>query len=155
MRQQVVEVGSTFKGFDEPKTSAGQCSIAIPPFLCKILETQLAERSQPGKDGLVFVNTRGNTPHHSSFTSQAWKRAGSVSAGRTFAGTTSGTPSWRIATGAHPKQIQEEAGRSSYNTTMNVYGHLFESLGERVADAMEEIYESCLAAPAPKVTRIA
>jgi hypothetical protein len=53
----------------------------------------------------------------------------------------------RIAGGAHPKQIQEEAGRSSYNTTMNIYEHLFESLGEKVADVIEAMYQAALDAP--------
>jgi integrase len=103
----------------------------------------------------VFVNTRGKTPHHSSFTSQTWKKA-RERIGRpdlrwhdlrhTFV-------ALRIAAGAHPKQIQEEAGHASYNTTMNVYGHLFESLGEQAADAMEAMYQAAQLAT-PKVTSI-
>jgi hypothetical protein len=65
---------------------------------------------------LVFVNTRGNTPHLSSFASQTWKKARAAI----------GRPDlrWhdlrhtyvaiRIAAGAHPKEIQEECGHSSY-----------------------------------------
>ena len=55
----------------------------------------------------------------------------------------------KIEAGAHPKEIQEEAGHSSYSTTMNIYGHLFESRGEKTAEAMDEMYRAALTAPAP------
>ncbi len=92
LRQQVVEVGSTFRGFDEPKTNAGLRSVAIPPFLCQILEEQLADRAQGGKDGLAFVNTRGDTPHHPRSPRRRGRRHGPLSADRISAGTTSDTP---------------------------------------------------------------
>ena len=62
VRRQIIEVGSRFEGFGEPKTAAGRRTIDLPPFLCDILEDQLAERSQPGPKGLVFVNTRAIHP---------------------------------------------------------------------------------------------
>ncbi len=112
----------------------------------------------PAKDGLVFVNTRGNTPHLSSFTSQTWKKA-RERIGRPDLRWHDLRHTWvtmKIEAGPHPKEIQEEAGHSSYNTTMNIYGHLFESRGEKTADAMEEMYQAALKAPAAsKVIRIA
>ena len=156
--QQVVEVGSEFRGFDQPKTQAGRRSVPIWAAIYSILEEQLAERAQPGKDGLVFVNTRGNTPHLSSFTSQTWKKAREAI----------GRPDlrWhdlrhtyvaiRIAAGAHPKEIQEECGHSSYKTTMDVYGHLFESSSERTSEAMEAMYNRAIDAPSESnITAIA
>jgi integrase len=150
VRQQVIEVGSTFKGFDAPKTKAGRRSVPIWPPIVAVVEEQLATRAQPGKDGLVFVNTRSNTPHLSSFSSQTWKKArGAI-----------GRPDlhWhdlrhtylaiRIAAGAHPKEIQEECGHSSYKTTMDIYGHLFESSAERTGDAVEAMFNMAQKAPA-------
>jgi integrase len=156
--QQVVEVGSEFKGFDPPKTQAGRRQVPIWAPIYPILEEQLAKRAQPGKDGLVFVNTRNHTPHLSSFTSQTWKKA------RERIGQTD--LRWRdlrhtyvairIAAGAHPKEIQEECGHSSYKTTMDIYGHLFESSSERTAGAMEAIYQAAAKAPATsKIVAIA
>jgi len=52
----------------------------------------------------------------------------------------------KIEAGAHPKEIQEEAGHASYNTTINVYGHLFDSRAERTAEAMDPMYQQSLAA---------
>ena len=57
--RQVVEVGSEFRGFDPPKTQAGRRQVPIWSPIYPVLEEQLAERAQAGKDGLVFVNTRG------------------------------------------------------------------------------------------------
>jgi len=146
VRQQIVEVGSTFKAPDVPKTDAGHLSVKIPTSICQMLESEL-EHAGSGPDGLVFLNTRGNTPHHSSFMSQGWKTARE----------TVGRPDlrWhdlrhtavalRIKAGAHPKQIAEEMGHSSINVTMDVYGRLFESVGDAVADALEVGYRAASA----------
>ena len=157
VRQQIVEVGSTFHDPDEPKTEAGLRTIKIAPFLAEMIDAQLKERAQPGADGLVFVNTRGNTPHLSSFTSQTWKKARERI----------GRPDLRwhdlrhtvaalaIANGAHPKQIQELMGHSSINVTMDVYGHLLPSLGDALADGLEGTYRAALTAPkTAKVVKI-
>jgi Phage integrase family len=141
--RQIVEVGSRFGGFDEPKTEAGKRSIDLPPFLCQIIEEQL-ERAQPGPDGLVFINTRRQPPHLSSFTSQAWKRARAKI----------GRPDLRwhdlrhtavalaIANGAHPKAIQEPMGHSSITVTQDRYGHLFSTLGAKLADGLEPTFRA-------------
>jgi integrase len=111
-------------------------------------EEQLAERAQPGVDGLVFVNTRGNSPHVSSFSSQTWRKA-RVAVGR---------PDLRwhhlrhtavalaIAQGAHPKTIQERMGHASITVTLDRYGHLFPALGREVADDLDKVYRESLAA---------
>ena len=144
VRRQIIEVGSRFEGFGEPKTSAGRRTIDLPAFLCEMLETQLEERAQPGPDGLVFVNTRGNSPHLSSFTSQTWRTARDKV----------GRPDLRwhdlrhtavalaIARGAHPKAIQVMMGHKSITVTMDRYGHLFPSIGIAIADGLEATYRA-------------
>jgi integrase len=116
-----------------------------------MLEQQLAQRAQPGTQGLVFVNTRGNPPHASSFSSQTWKKA-RLAVGR---------PDLRwhhlrhpavalaIAQGAHPKTIQERMGHASVTITLDRYGHLFPALGRQVADGLDTVYEESLRAPLP------
>jgi integrase len=144
VRRQIVEVGSRFEGFGEPKTAAGRRTVDLPRFLCEMLNEQLAERGQPGPEGLVFVNTRGNPPHLSSFTSQTWKKARERV----------GRPDLRwhdlrhtavalaIANGAHPKMVQERMGHASISVTLDRYGHLFPSLGVAVADGLEAMYQA-------------
>jgi integrase len=45
-----------------------------------------------------------------------------------------------VAAGAHPKAIQELCGHASITTTLNTYGHLFESLQDSLAEALERIF---------------
>lgn len=150
VRRRIIEVGGKFEGFGEPKRAAGKRTVDLPAFLCEMLETQLAERAQPGPDGLVFVNTRGNPPHLSSFTSQTWKAARAKI----------GRPDFRwhdlrhtavalaIANRAHSKTIQERMGDASITVTLDRYGNLFPSLGQAVADGLEATFRS--AQPVPK-----
>jgi integrase len=42
-----------------------------------------------------------------------------------------------IAAGAHPKAIQARLGHASITTTLNVYGGLFPSLDEELADRLD------------------
>lgn len=58
-----------------PKTRAGVRSITISRFLAERLQEQLAERSQPGQDGLVFTNQRGNAIGGSIFNKRHWQAA--------------------------------------------------------------------------------
>jgi integrase len=43
-----------------------------------------------------------------------------------------------IQNGAHPKYIQEQAGHSSIQVTMDTYGHLFPSVNRGWADTLDE-----------------
>ena len=144
-------------GFDEPKPAAGRRTVALPSFPCRMLEEQLAERGQPGTDGLAFVNTRGNLPPASSFSSQSGKKA-------RFA---VGRPQlrWRhlghtavalaITEEAHPKAIQERMGHTSIAITLDRYGHLFAALGGQIADGLGTIYGRSAGAPStPQPTAI-
>ncbi len=50
-----------------------------------------------------------------------------------------------VAAGAHPKEIQELCGHASITTTLNVYGHLFESLQQRLAERLDETFRAARA----------
>jgi integrase len=146
VHRQIVEVGGKFEGFGEPKTAAGRRTIDVPAFLVNMLEVQMTERAQPGPDGLVFVNTRGNPPHLSSFTSQTWKNA-RAKIGRSdlrWHDLRHTAVALAIANGAHPKAIQERMGHASITVTLDRYGHLFPSLGVDVADALDATYRTAL-----------
>jgi integrase len=149
VHQQIVEVNGRFLGFGEPKTAAGRRTVDLPAFLCTMLEAQLAERSQPGPDGLVFVNTRGNSPHASSFSSQTWLKA-RLAVGRPdlrWHDLRHAAVALAIGQGAHPKAIQERMGHASITITLDRYGHLFPALGRQVADGLDRVYREALAAP--------
>ncbi len=92
VEQQIIEVRSKFLSFGPIKTDADRRTVTMPKFLVEMMEEQLAERTEPGGDGLVFVNTAGNSPHASSFNGQTYGSPRSEPASITSAGTTSGTP---------------------------------------------------------------
>ena len=149
VRQQLNEVKGEFIGFGEPKSAAGRRTIDLPRFLCTLLEDQLAERSQPGSDGLVFVNTRGRSPHASSFHSQTWAKA-RAKVGRPdlrWHDLRHTSAALAIAQGAHPKLLQERMGHSTIRVTFDVYGHLLPGLGGQIADGLDEAFERAAKGP--------
>jgi integrase len=59
-----------------------------------------------------------------------------------------------IASGAHPKVIQERLGHSSIQVTLDVYGHLFPSLEEALAERLDLVAREA-AAHLPPERRLA
>jgi hypothetical protein len=47
-----------------------------------------------------------------------------------------------IAEGGHPKAIQQRLGHSSITVTLDRYGHLFPSLDDALADALDATYRT-------------
>ncbi|MBA3430303.1 MAG: tyrosine-type recombinase/integrase [Actinobacteria bacterium] len=45
-----------------------------------------------------------------------------------------------IGQGAHPKEIQEWCGHSSFAVTMNVYGHLLPERHEKLAALLDAVH---------------
>lgn len=126
----------------EPKTRAARRTLAIPAFLGEKLETQLAERSLPGPDGLVFPNSAGKPVAAPSFThnvfTPARRKAGLV--GVRFHDLRHTAVALAIAQGAHPKAIQARMGHSSIQVTLDRYGHLFPELDGQIAVGLDETY---------------
>lgn len=59
-----------------PKSAAGVRRVSIPGFLVTALVEHLAEFSEPGPDGLIFVGPRGGPLRRNNFGSTTgWKRA--------------------------------------------------------------------------------
>lgn len=113
VEQQIIEVRSKFLGFGPVKTEAGRRTVAMPKFLVEMMEAQLAERAQLGTDGLVFVNTAGNSPHASSFNGQTWQLAKKRAGLKTCAGTTFATPPALSPSNKAPTPRRRGGGPSS------------------------------------------
>jgi len=45
-----------------------------------------------------------------------------------------------ISKGAHPEAIKRHLGHSSIMVTMDIYGHLFPSETDKLADALDDLY---------------
>ncbi|MCA1708985.1 MAG: site-specific integrase [Actinobacteria bacterium] len=144
-------MNSKFLGFGPPKTAAGRRAITMPASLARMMQEQLEKRAQPGPDGLVFVNTAGHSPHASSFSGHMWSQARARAGMRDLR--------WHdlrhtavalaIEQGAHAKAIQERMGHSSVGVTLDRYGHLLPSIGERLADGLDATFRAAEDAPRP------
>jgi integrase len=127
-----LEIVETTNG--EPKWwSAG--TVRIPAEVAEELAHHLAA-FPPGPDGLVFTSPQGKTLNYHNFR-RLWQGSGNGGSG---ADDPARPPTLRvalaIAAGAHPREIQELCPHTSFTTTMNVYGGLFESLHERLAERL-------------------
>jgi integrase len=137
--EQLLELPGGGHRFGPPKSRAGVRRVALPAFVCDQLANQLASRSQPEADGLVFVNTRGGPLRRSTFRRNVWLRA------TTRLGMSGLRPhdlrhtavALAIAEGAHPVAIQKRLGHADVSTSLGLYGHLFPSLDGQIADGMD------------------
>jgi integrase len=137
--EQLVELHGGGHRWGPPKSKAGVRRVTLPTFVCDELATQLASRSQPEQEGLVFVNTRGGPLRRSTFRRNVWLPA------ITSLGLAGLRPhdlrhtavALAIAEGAHPVAIQKRLGHADVATSLGLYGHLFPSLDGQIADRME------------------
>ena len=102
----------------------------------------------------MFVNTRGKSPHASSFSSQSWAKA-RAKIGRSdlrWHDLRHTSVALAIANGAHPKAIQERLVHASITVTLDRYGHLFPSLGLHVAEGLDASYRASLTTQTDEAT---
>ncbi len=141
----LVEVGSRLT-FGPPKT--GTRTVSIPAPLADEIARHLAQ-FPPGDDGLVFTSPAGTPLRHANFYRREWhpalERAG-LSPGLRIHDLRHTGVALAIAAGAHPKEIQELCGHASIGTTLNVYGHLFEALQDRLAERLADTFRASRAA---------
>lgn len=134
---------------DEPKTKSGNRRIALPEFYIKLLKAhKVKQERQRRKAGekwenrdLVFADMTGGylSPSHltddfKTLLIQASIEPIHLHDLRHSAATI------LISMGIHPKVIQEFLGHSDIAVTMNVYGHLFPTLGDGVAEKFDEAF---------------
>ncbi len=69
--EQMTELNGELR-FAAPKTDAGRRKVKLSPFLVQLLEDQLATRTQPGADGLVFTTKDGEPLRRGNFRRTYW-----------------------------------------------------------------------------------
>jgi len=131
-----IEIIETDQGTEPKWGSAGTVTI-----LTSIAE-ELAhhiEKFGVGESGHVFTSPEGYPLAYSNFYRRVWVPAVRAAELAPFTphGLRHTAVALAIATGAHPKQIQELCRHRSITTTLNEYGGLFESLHEALADSLE------------------
>jgi integrase len=118
--------------------------VALPGFVVDKLANHLARYTTPEPDGLVFVTDSGTPLRQSNFRKNIWLPA------TRKAGLEGLTPhhlrhtcaSLLISEGAHPRQVMEQLGHSSIAVTMDVYGKVFPSDMDALADRLEQRHKS-------------
>ncbi len=120
--------------------------MSIPASIAEELARHLATNGTSG-DGCVFTAPEGGALRYRAFLERQWKpavrRAGL--APLRIHDLRHTAVALAVAAGAHPKEIQELCGHRSITTTLNVYGHLFESLQQRLAERLDDAFRAARA----------
>ena len=153
------------------KTEQSRRTVSLPAFLKEMLAEHLtsAATGGTGPGDYVFVMKGGGPLRHGLVYGRYFKRA--------IAGWTDGRGNQRpgalpaalhglrwhdlrhtcaalsIAAGAHPKLISARLGHSTIQITLDRYGHLFPSVEEALADALDAAFQSAVSAPSVSAVR--
>ncbi len=116
-------------------------TVQLPKFLVEELTVHLEKWSNPkDPEAIVFPTSKGNVLRPNSFRGRYWKDAcqdaGVIPVPRVH-DLRHTSVALCIKAGMHPMAIQEMLGHSSIMVTMDVYGHLFESLQAASMDALD------------------
>lgn len=120
------------------KTRESRRTIAVPVFLAEALADHLAQGSGPSR--VVFPAPGGGPLRRTNFRRRFWGpacEAVGLDPAPRFHDLRHHAAAAAIAAGAHPKAIQARLGHASITTTLNVYGGLFPSLDEELADRLD------------------
>jgi integrase len=119
------------------KTRESRRTITVPAFLADALAEHLAHAGPPD---LVFPAPGGGPLRRTNFRRRYWEpacEAVGLDPAPRFHDLRHHAAAVAIAAGAHPKAIQARLGHASITTTLNVYGGLFPSLDEELADRLD------------------
>jgi integrase len=159
---EVAEALTVVKGRTEvgPTKTGARRTVNVPRFLCdeigRVLATRAHALGRPiSADDYVFTAPQGG-PLRRDLLHKRILRPAVVAAGLPDAlrlhDLRHSCASILIQLGAHPKVIQEWLGHQSIMVTMDVYGHLFPSLNEALAERVEEVFLAAQT-PAPEPGR--
>jgi integrase len=148
VRRQVMRVGGEWR-FSEPKTKAGRRVITLPALAVSALREhrrQQAEERLRAADwqdlGLVFPNRRGAPIAKENLLRRSFwpllERAGLDHV--RFHDLRHSCASLLLASGLHPKVVQERLGHSTIAVTMDVYSHVMPTLQREAADTFDKVF---------------
>jgi integrase len=140
-----------------PTKTHAQRTIALPTFLREMLTDHLASETSggTGPDAYVFTMKGGAPLRHGLVYNRYFRRAvagytrrgvkvpGALSPakhGLRFHDLRHTCAALSIAAGAHPKLIASRLGHSTIQITLDRYGHLFPSVEEALADALDAAF---------------
>jgi integrase len=141
--------------FGDTKSVGSRRTVSLPAFLISMLSEHL-DSMPVSPDALLFVSPGGGgrrragdggPTRHSLFVRRVFKPAARAvlpieKHSVRFHDLRHTCASLLIAAGAHPKLIQARLGHASITTTLDRYGHLFPSVEEALADALDATFNA-------------
>lgn len=120
-----------------PKSGRSR-AVKLPAFL--VAEFKVFEGKHT--DEFLFTSPGGGVLRHNNFRRRVFQPAAErVGLGDLHVHDLRHTAvAFAIQSGAHPKAIQEMCGHASITTTLDVYGHLFPTLQDQIAEGMDRLY---------------
>ena len=132
--------GQPMRYMEETKTRTSRRALSLPGFLVELLTEHLG---QAPAGEFVFLGPHGTWLRRSVFRRSWFKpalKASGLDEDLRFHDLRHTAAGLLIAQGAHPKEIQARLGHASITTTLNVYGHLWPSLGAQLDDKIEAVH---------------
>ena len=117
--------------------------VTLPKFLREMLNHQLVIYAAPEAEALVFTASNGSPMRNSNFSSNVWRpavRAAGLPEDLRVHDLRHTAVAILISQGVHPEAIKRFLGHSSIMVTMDIYGHLFPSEQEALADALDDAF---------------
>jgi integrase len=146
--ESVTEVGGRLE-WGTPKSHRTR-ALTIPRFVAEALAAHL-NRSYPDgaePEDLVFRSPRGGPLRQANLRVRVWAPAltrAKIPAGLRIHDLRHTAAALLIDAGAHPLAVKEHLGHASIETTMNLYGHLFPEVRERLAEALDAGHAAAVA----------
>ncbi len=132
-------------------------TVNLPAFVTDALAEHLANYTDPAPDALVFTVSKGGGPlRNSNFRSRVWLpalRATGLSGIRVHDLRHTAAALF-IAEGAHPLVVKSHLGSFLDKVTMDVYGHLFPSEAEELANRLDARHRAAADSVVPLVRPI-
>lgn len=145
VRRSVAEVHGALE-VGPPKSGQSR-TVPLPVFLVDRLRAYILATGYRDGDRL-FRSPDGGPLRHSNFYRRVFRpavTAAGLSDGLRFHDLRHTCASLLIAEGAHPKAVCEVLGHASIEITMDVYGHLYESAEDALADSLDRVHAEALA----------
>jgi integrase len=122
-----------------PTKTYRQRSVPVPTSLMAALQEHLRTKVGASPEAPVFSGPRGGRLRHSAFYGRVWRPAlkGLHLPSVGLHVLRHSAAALQISLGAQPKAIQQVLGHRSVAFTLTVYGHLFESDLDALADRLE------------------
>lgn len=133
----MVRRAAVLGAMEEPKTHAGRRTITMPAFLTKELSLHITK--YPPVNGLIFTSDSGGMLNSGIIHKPFHRACKAVGISARFHDLRHTSASLAILAGAHPKVIQVRLGHASIQTTLDVYGHLFDNLDSELARRLDSL----------------